>query len=202
MSRKFLVISGKLKHGKDTFAKYMVDKIKKSNHVVKSIAFADPIKKAAKVMFPQITNEDLWGPSENRNNIVKNCKNPKTGEPLIVRDILQFIGKWGRSCNENCWVNATFDNIDKTFPKVDYKNSDCAIIISDGRFLNELEFSKKHDSKIIRIVRPDIISSSIDESETNLDYVSLKFYDYVVYNTSLKKLEEEAAKVVDIYILG
>ena len=158
MSRKLLVISGKLKHGKDTFAKYIIEHccLENKNYKIKSTAFANPIKVVAKTMFPQIKRQDLWGSSENRSNIVENCINPKTGEPLIVRDVLTFIGSWGRACNENCWVNCTFDYI--------LENFDYNFIISDGRFINELEFSKKKGAKIIRIIRPEVVSTSTDES--------------------------------------
>jgi tRNA A37 threonylcarbamoyladenosine biosynthesis protein TsaE len=47
MSRKLLVISGKLKHGKDTFTKYIIDQcyIEGGHDEIKSTAFSDPIKK-------------------------------------------------------------------------------------------------------------------------------------------------------------
>jgi len=195
MSRKLLVISGKLKHGKDTFAKYIIEYccLENKDFKIKTAAFANPIKVIAKTMFPQIPRQDLWGPSENRSNIVKDCINEKTKEPLIVRDVLTFIGNWGRSCNKNCWVNCTFDYISEHF--------DCNFVISDGRFLNELEFSKKKGAKIIRIIRPDVVSTSTDESEINLDNVPLNYYDAVVYNTSLQELKEEAKKIANMYIL-
>jgi len=150
MKKILLVISGKLKHGKDTFANNIIDKLSIYDKIkVQKTAFANPIKEMSKIMFPQISDKDLWGSSQNRNNIVKGCINPENGHPLTVRDVLIKIGKYGRSCN-----------------------------------------------KIIRIIRPDIIQSSSDESETNLDNVSLDFYDFVIINNSLKKIKEEASKIV------
>jgi len=194
MNKKLLVISGKLKHGKDTFTKYVIDQcyIEGKHDKITSIAFADPIKRIARLMFPQITEHDLWGPSENRSNIVKGCINPKTKEPLTVRDVLTFIGSWGRACNKNCWVDSTFGYIG---------NHDLDFIISDGRFLNELELSRKKGAKIVRIIRPDVISTSTDESEVDLDDVPLDYYDAVIYNTSLHQLKEEAKRIANMYIL-
>jgi hypothetical protein len=196
--RKLLVISGKKQHGKDTFAKYIIKNTKNILPTFK-YAFADPIKEIAIKMFPQINKKDLWGPSENRENIIKDCINPITNKPLKVRDVLVFIGKYGRQCNENCWVNAAFSN--ELFNKQKFNLKKMAIVISDGRFLNELEYSKKYGAKIIRIIRPDIKSTSVEESETNLDNVSLDYYDYIVYNNSIEKLKEEAKKVANSYIL-
>jgi len=206
MSRKLLVISGKKRHGKDTLIKHIIDEYNKIvgyECELVSTAFADPIKKIAKTMFPQITTKDLWGPSENRDNIVKGCINPATGEQLIVRDVLTTIGKWGRDCNKDCWVDSTLSYVNRKVFDSKYPHDEIVFnyIISDGRFLNELEASKKHGAKIVRVIRQDVVSESTDESEINLDNVPLDYYDYVVYNTSLDKLAEEAKKIVDMYIL-
>lgn len=203
MSKKLLVISGKLKHGKDTFTKYIIDQcyIEGGHDEIKSTAFSDPIKKVARIMFPQINDKDLWGPSENRSKIVKDCIDPKTNLPLTVRNVLTFIGGYGRACNENCWINCTFKHINKIRYNEENKVIHYDFIISDGRFLNELEFSKSKGAKIIRVIRPDIKSTSKDESETDLDNVPLDYYDDVIYNTSLDKLKEDAKRIANMYIL-
>lgn len=205
-----LVLSGKLKHGKDTLAGFIINsfgkkcreynknvnsKYKKQDRIHQT-AFANPIKEMTEIMFPQIPPKDLWGPSQNRSNIVKNCINPQTGSPLTVRDVLIHLGKWGRQCNNDCWINATYSKVYRMI------ENNYNVIISDGRFLNELDYSKKVGAKIIRVIRPDVNYTIDDESETNLDSVPLSYYDYVLYNTSLQKLSEEADNIVNRYIVG
>lgn len=195
---KIIAVSGKLRHGKDTLTQFILDEIKKqkSDIIVTKIAFADPIKRIAKLIYPMLTEHDLWGPSQNRNRIIEGYKNPKTGEDLIVRDVLTQIGGWGRSTNENCWVNSTFGIIDSiTFGN---KDKDHFILISDCRFKNELQAIKSRNGKSIRVIRQSVGFTTNDPSEIDLDDVSLDEFSHVIYNDSgLEHLQFKARSIVE-----
>ena len=190
-----LAISGKLRHGKDTFANYIIEELQKRNFnkEIYKTAFANPIKEAALSMFPQIDPYVYYGPSELRNTSIEGYINPETGETLIARDPLTMIGKWGRLCNKNCWVYATINK----FPKLIKENK--FIIVTDARFENECNHLHKLGSKIIRIVRPGIGFTTNDISETDLD--NYKDFDKIIINNTLDDLRKAAADVINEYIL-
>ena len=156
-------ISGKLNSGKNTFEKILREKLAtKTKEQTDTYAFADPIKRIAMIMYPQIVQEDLWGPSENRNKIIEGHIHPETGEPLKIRDILTIIGGIGRKTNKNIWVNATITELRKY-------SSNNNVILSDVRFIEELKAIEAIGGRIIKIVRPGVKNTSTDESEINLD---------------------------------
>jgi len=64
MNLPIIMLAGQMGVGKDTIARILKDKFK-----FKLCAQADPIKKLGKRFFA-FTEDELWGPSENRNKIV------------------------------------------------------------------------------------------------------------------------------------
>ena len=205
MNVKYLAISGKLKHGKDTLAEFVLNHIRELDPeiCITKVAFADPIKEMAKLMCPSLSKEDLWGPSQNRQKIISGYKNPTTNNPLIVRDILTHIGKWGRETNEDCWVIATFNLVDDFVNK--YAEKKHLIVISDCRFKNELEEIEKRGGFVVRVTRPAIGFTTNDPSEIDLDDVSLHRYFYHVKNEKgldhmFKQAGVIAEKVIMQYI--
>ena len=138
-----------------------------------------------------MTEHDLWGPSQNRNRIINGYTNPKTGEPLRVRDVLTQIGAWGRSTNEDCWINSTFGIIDNVLNS--NKDKQHIILISDCRFKNELKSIKDRDGFVIRIIRSSVGFTTNDQSDVDLDDVPLHEFSYVVFNNmNVDHLSEEA----------
>ena len=170
-------ISGKLNSGKNTFEKILREKlIEKTKEQVDTYAFADPIKRIAMIMYPQIQPEDVWGPSENRSKVIEGYVNPETGGPLIVRDVLTIIGKLGRKTNRNIWVNSTIAEITRN--SLHNKN----VLIADVRFIEELKAIEAFGGHVVRIIRPSVKNTSTDESEINLDDFT-DFYMFVENNT-------------------
>jgi len=92
------------------------------------------------------------------------------------RELLQYIGVWGRKRDENIWVRPVVqllqDNRDKSF---------CA---SDGRFINELMALRAAGFILTKIIRKDLPDAGAEwrkhESETALD--SFTGWDYIVHN--------------------
>ena len=199
MKTKLIAISGKLKHGKDSLADYIKSELfhyilldilyRNDAELVVKMSFADPIKEAVWKMFPDLTKEDLWGPSQNRSKIIENHINPLTGDPLTIRDCLTSIGAWGRSCNEAFWASAAVKKANKLIKK------DTIVIISDCRYKNEKEAVEKAGGIVIRVIRPDVGFTTTDPSEVDLDGTSLSEYDYVVNNTGLEALRQQAKDI-------
>jgi len=107
-------------------------------------------------------------------------------EILTPRLILQILGtECGRDLiHENIWVNATLGKI----------NENNNIIITDCRFPNELFGIKKKNGIVIRVIRPEKVSTSTHSSETSLnDYSD---WDYIIQNNGT--IEDLEIKVVEM----
>ena len=190
-----LAVSGKLKHGKDSYCNFIIEELKKRNfqREIYKTAFANVIKEAALHLFPQLDPQVYYGPSELRNTPIEGFINPETGKQLIARDPLTMIGKWGRLCNPNCWVYATTYN----FPKLIEEGK--LIILSDCRFINEANHLHNMGAKIIRIIRPDVGFTTNDPSEIDLD--DYKDFDKIIINDTMENLRKAAIEVINEYIL-
>ena len=99
--------------GKDEAAKQLVTK-----HGFVPLAFADPLKRICKDVF-DFTDDQLWGPSENRNKedprypqkfhdrLIVHSEKDRTPVCLTPRKALQSLGnEWGR---DECYVNIWAD---------------------------------------------------------------------------------------------
>ncbi len=184
-----IAISGKANSGKDTLSQLIISSIKsKYNFNIKSkkLAFADPIKDMAQIMFPQIPKEWLFGSSNYRNNIIPGTK--KT-----VRELLIDIGhNLGRKYNENVWIN-----------NLEYRlvnSTEEILLISDVRFLNEWEMIKNHNFTKIRILRKNNSTLNIG-TEIEQDLIKNDDFDHIIYNNgSLIDLQNATNKIVFNYV--
>lgn len=180
--RRFAIL-GKANSGKNTVGKLIKKQFKLEP--CKYIAFADPIKKIAKLMFPSIPERFLTGSSKFRSEIIPNAF--KNGKPLTIRQLLIDIGNGAREYDPDIWIKALNQTLEK--------NKDSSIIITDERFRNEFDFLKKMGFTQIRIYREDC-SNINDISETGQDEISDSEFDYIIYNNkSIKKLKEDISKI-------
>lgn len=181
-----IAISGKANSGKNTLAKMIQKECKIPFEMV---AFADPIKKIAKIMFPNIDNKHLFGSSKYRNSIISDALD-ENKNPLTVRQLLKDIGtKLGRSYKDTIWL----DRFDETCAEFDPSQS---IILMDCRFLNEFNHLKNKNYYLIRIKRDnDIVDTHVSESAQ--DAILDSQFDYVIDNNGSKKdLLNEVKKIV------
>jgi hypothetical protein len=169
-------ICGKANAGKDTAADVLVERF----GFVK-VALADPLKRICRDVF-RFTDEQLWGPSEKRNETDPRYPRPYAiphPDPALLtpRYALQTLGtEWGRACYENVWVDYAI-RIAKLITEqknpwacglvkmwygysrekgieIHWDTPPKGIVISDVRFPNEVEAIKAAGGQVWRIIRP------------------------------------------------
>ncbi len=184
-----IALLGKANSGKNAAAKIFDAEIyhylKANNNPFNGtefMAFADPVKEIARIMFPGLPRKFFYGASKFRSEIIPNLY--KDGNPLTVRDILLEIGTNGRKLDSNVWVNA----LDANLLKVKNKS---LVIITDLRFINEYEYLKSRGFTLIKVFRDD--SSNIDhQSETEQDQLLDNQFNFIIDNngnlTNLKNM--------------
>ena len=180
-----VAITGKANTGKNTvskllvkglFANYPEDYPKEYIHF---IAFADPLKKMARLAFPQIPRKWLYGSSKYRKQVIPGAF--KDGVPLTVRQLLIDLGNdFGRKYNPILWIN----NFDHALKKLE-KKTPAAVIVTDCRFRNEFDHLKGLEFFQIRILRNDH-SKINDVSETNQDGILDSEFDVIIDNNKDK----------------
>src|ERR1700690_113782 len=107
-----IAVSGKANSGKNTVGKFLMDGIqsKLGNEFAGGayIAFADPIKEMARIMFPEIPKKFFFGSSKYRSEIIPNAF--KDGKPLTIRQTLIDLGTGiGRGYRSSMWLDV-FDH--------------------------------------------------------------------------------------------
>jgi len=192
-----IAIVGKAGSGKDTVYKLIHKNRLNTNStsmVVKKIAFADPVKEIAKIMFPFLTKNILYGPSRLRATEIPNSF--KDGKPLTVRQLLIDIGTGlGRSYNEQIWI----DNFEQRILSYVKKHSnqypiDYMIVATDVRFRNEFDIVKNKGFYMIKLERNNHANIN-DISETQQDEIKDNEFHFILKNNgTIKELEK---KIVD-----
>lgn len=186
-----IAITGKANSGKNTVARIIKKEMRKNIRGIfcKYIAFADPIKRMIRIMFPELPEKCLTGPSKYRSEIIPGAFNK--GIPLTVRQVLIDLGTQGRQYNENIWLDA----FDLTFQKAQSKNM---IIVTDCRFRNEFEHLKKMKFFQIKLLRNND-SDIKHESETNQDTIKDDEFNCVIDNNgTLKDLQKKIRNIIPL----
>jgi hypothetical protein len=179
-------------------------------------SFAAPLKEMAKIAFPQLTEEQLYGNSKHREEslgIRMRGLDPSTGEPLLQlfehgeeyfldkdgrrypaeltpRVILQTLGtEWGRRLYQNIWTDACLHKI--------YQSDVERWCITDCRFQNEMEAIRDRGGILVRLDRGvaqayvEEARGSLHPSESDLLALSADFFDFTIPNTGpLEELDE------------
>jgi len=179
-----IVISGTARSGKDTLADYI---IKKMPQYVK-IAYADALKEQIMEEF-DLTYNQLYGDLKE----VPDVRYKKqSGGFWTPREMMQFIGTdTYRSIDDLHWINKLFDRINAG----GYKN----VIVTDGRFLNEITAIKDKGGYHVRIQRNQsvFVNNSSHSSETALD--NFRTADYNIYNDGdINDLKKHVDSIINI----
>lgn len=206
MKYPLILIVGQAGSGKDTFASLLANSLSTKT---KSFALADPLKEFAKDLLG-FSDDQLWGPSEKRAETVakpdfwshdgsvdmqKKCslfaaRYPPLRDDSVMRwarclpnevsarHVLQTLGtEIGRKADPNIWVNAAMKKADEYLSEV----SDF-VIITDGRFRNEILKVKERGGIIIKVKAGHAVGQHTHSSETEQTTVPDAWFDYIVTN--------------------
>lgn len=168
------IISGKAKHGKDTFSAYLKDVYERHGKKVIITQLAKYIKYYAREM----TGWDL-------------------SEETKPREFLQQLGTGvirQKLKKDDLFIKRMIDDIEIFSYFYD------VIIISDVRLKKEIYDLKKAypNIKVIHIVRPDFDNGLTEEQKnhpTEIDLDDFNEFDIEVVNTTLEELEKSAEKI-------
>jgi len=147
-------ITGNKQSGKDTCAKYLVEK-----YNFLHLSFAEPLKKACKLLF-NLNEEQINGSEKEEIDLFWK---------ISPRRIMQFVGteifrdkikELIPNIDSNFWIKLMEQQILKLNPNTN-------IVISDVRFLNEVEFIRKYNGIIVKINRNNEIDNHLSEMEIN-----------------------------------
>ena len=211
-------LSGQAGSGKDTVADFLVE-----HYGFVKVALADPIKRAAMEWWG-FTEEQLWGPSSERNKpdmrYLVEPSNP-FGAPVDVyltpRHALQKIGtEVGRAIDPDVWVRLTMRIARRLLAKEGDREYERTVgmyitrgstgpyrgvVISDCRFRNEFKVIKEN-GYLVRIKRPQAGlegEKAQHASEAEQREVPDDYFDYVMHNegSSLHNLKLHVDSMMD-----
>ncbi len=195
MANIIIGVTGKKRHGKDTFAARLIDQ-----HGFTRIAFADPLKRTMEDLDPIVRVEvderglvheyETWsyGPAHVRLAwLIEQIGWEQAKEIREVRRLLQAHGVAIREhLDEDAWVDAAMATADLV---------DGPVVITDVRFPNEAD-SVTYSGRgfLVRVTRPGVESTDAHVSETAMDDVPAYFE--VVNSGTVADLHAEADDVV------
>ena len=186
---KLIGILGRKRCGKDTIGNYAI-----ANYDYKRYAFADPIKDILKIMF-DFDEKQL---NENKEQIDERWGvSPRTilqhfGTEICRNDLTKYI-KNIKLEDDTLWI--------KLFRIFYEKNHDKDIIITDVRFLDEINAIKSMGGKILKVNRTNI-EYDIHSSEKDIDNHDSDLIDYNIdNNNTLDDLYSQVDTILNLIIL-
>lgn len=192
MSEYRIAISGKANSGKSSLSFYLQESLKDlvGDFYFKNFAFADSLKKEIEKEYPQWEWNGLYGESHYRETLIP-------GTSITYRQALLKRGSEGRSKDPNYWINRFVEDFNKTV-SLNFVYSNKLYIVSDCRFINELQALKKLGFKTIRIKRK-YYRPIDDVSETEQDLIPDEEFDTICENEgTIKNLEQWAKNYLEI----
>jgi hypothetical protein len=175
-------ITGHARHGKDSTADFLVKRFG-----FRKIALADNMKRACKIIFPNWSDEYLWG--DHKDDI-----DPVWG--ISARHALQELGtgfgqhalgkydSFAKTTGRLLWTRSTLSGIGE------HEN----VVISDVRFPHEAEEIRRRGGKIIRVFRTIY---PVDESHESEKAVMQIEPDCTIVNDgTLEELELMAVRAI------
>lgn len=223
--KKVILISGKLRCGKNQFAEYLGSELKKANLKVSEDLFARSLKDGCKEDFRKLTNvlkniaeeikakinlfvdqRQVMLSDSSINDIERTIDKLKIKDENwyedktdITRNILQLYGTeiFRRRVDENWWVKQVKDRC--------IASNDDVVIVTDCRFPNEIieMFCDEYETIVIRIERNINTQEQISshDSETALD--NWNEWDFIVENNgTLEDLKGSASVIANYLVEG
>jgi len=172
-----IALGHKKNTGKDAVAAYLT-----SQYGFRRVAFGDKIRRVTEVAFgfteEQMTDREMKEEVEFALGISPRRAMQKVG------------GMFRQHVSNDFWIYAVKSRIGWLVEQ----GKD--IVVSDLRFINELNYIRQMDGKIVKVNRSGIIHNDGDKSETELDIVTS--WDYVLEN--IGDLQELYEKVDEMLI--
>lgn len=247
-----ILLAGNSGVGKDTTASFLV-----KNHGAVTLAFADPIKRFTMELF-DFSEQQLWGPSEERNKIDPRftnadyvhyyhkaktvlfdkfieqlqpqakpedlderleyvlhflLKDVKKDGGLAPRKALQYLAtEWIREYDPNTFARYTVDVAhgllsgntryfkSKGLDYVPCNQPPNWVVITDGRFRNEILTVSMYGGKVWKIELPsnNITDALRHVSESQLLDIPDHFFDEIIINYKQHGLKHLESKVTDL----
>lgn len=211
MKKTVILISGKIKSGKNEAAKILQNYFEEKGLTVTQDYFAKALKEYCRDDFKILANalnefvddfiddfDLVFDKSSFEDDLINKVNQLKISDDnwfedktFITRAILQVVGTqiMRMRVNDNYWVNLMKDKCEKSQSDV--------ICVSDARFPNEIEgmYSDEYDVITIRLMRDINKGKSKHESETALD--DFECFNHIIDNrkNSLKSFEKQIKSV-------
>jgi hypothetical protein len=186
-----IAVLGRKSSGKDTFANVLISEFGFTKY-----AFADPLKKGIQSFF-NLSDEQLYDVKLKEEIDPRWGVSPRTLFQVIGTDIFQFsIKKFIpnlKGDTRNHWVilfkEWYLENLSK--------NPNFKVIISDARFLHEIEEIKNLGGKVIKIIRVmNEVNNDMHQSENEIDSIPEKYIDLSIENSGT--IDDFNNKIIDL----
>ncbi len=176
---RIIGIGGRAGSGKDTLAARLV-----KQHGFVRLAFADPLKEGAAVMF-RLSGDQIHGS-------LKEVTDERYGKS--PRQIMQALGtEFGRNLiHPDLWVRAARARIDEFR---DFVAPPAGVVMPDVRFPNEAEAIREWGGELWRVERPGIAAVAAHVSEHALDTCS--FDARFVNDRSIEELHADVDRAFE-----
>ena len=183
LTSMIVLLIGKIKSGKSLAAKILCDEFK-----LTEAAFAQPIKDFA--ISIGFNHDQIYGNQDQKLEI-----NEFWG--ISGREFLQKFGtEVCRNTLPDIIPNMNMNGLQlhaRIMEKKILDNRDKGIVISDGRFIDEVALVKKYNGIVIKIVRDDNKHTDVHSSEKQIDNLP---YDNIIYNNGT--IQQLRDKLIDI----
>ena len=197
-----IAVLGKKRSGKDTFSDYIINK-----YGFIKYSFADPLKKGIQCFFnltdEQLNNQELKETVDPRWGVSPRKLFQVIGTDIFQHSLQKFIPELEIESRKH-WVILFKQWYEQYLNENKNKNENknIKVIISDGRFLHEIEEIKKLGGKVIKIIRPVLNDNNNDDnhqSEIEIDTIPDTFIDYTIINDG--SLNDFYNKIDDFILL-
>lgn len=188
MNTRIIGIIGRKRHGKDSVGNFLVN-----NHNFIRLGYADNLKECCRAVFG-FNNEQLYGNLKETTDKYWNITPRKifefVGTDLFRNQIHTILP----NVSSNIWIKSLERKIINLVEN--NNNNKLNIVFTDVRFQNEIDFIKSHNGIIIKVVRPNIVSDSNHESETNCD--NFKFDYEIINDSTINELNNKINNIFNI----
>lgn len=175
----------KARSGKDTVANYLVN-----NHSFVQESFAFPLKEYIGRQICGFTEKQLWGS-------MKETIDPEWG--MTPRKILQLVGTDAlrNVVSNNFWI------IPMKRKLKDHIRNGRNVVVSDVRFVNEIELIKELSGKIVKIERNNLEQiSGFEKHSSEFELETFDEWDYYLDNNgTLEDLYKKVDNLINDAII-